>query len=277
MKRQRGSVELSLYFLLSRDVHAWLTRTSPLVATSKSLRAQPALWQEFSTLEDVDDSFAEQQWYLPSVVEQVLIEEDVSVDPYQLLDSLDMSTRTRQQALAALLETDAVKTFPAILTRDECCILQNYLLKNVEKELGIDNVDACPDWQINLDVDELVKLIGREAVDRLYEAPSLLEGKPIEELFQRVGIFIRVYERSAQGRPWMPFHSDGNAWTVNVALNDDEDFDGGRLLALTNGALQFLERHQGDATCHRGSVYHAVSAMKRGKRFSMLLFFHATA
>jgi hypothetical protein len=274
MKRPLRSVGQSLFLLLRRDVNAWLTRTSPRVITS--CQSQPALWQEFSTLGNIDDSFAEQQWYLPSIVERALIEEDVSVDPYQLLRSLDMSTQTRQQALSALSESDAVNTFPVVLTRDECYTLQTYLLKNVEKELGIDNVDACPDWQVNLDVDDLVKLIGQEAVCRLYEAPSLLEGKPIGEPFPRVGIFIRVYERSAQGRPWMPFHSDGNAWTVNVALNDDQDFEGGRLLALTNGALQVLERRQGDATCHRGSVYHAVSAMKTGKRYSMVLFFHAT-
>ncbi|CAB9530858.1 expressed unknown protein [Seminavis robusta] len=239
--------------------------------------AQTAFWQEFSTLDGIDEEFAEQQWYLPSVVERALIDEESSVNPHHLLQSLDMSTKTREQALGALAESDAIDTYSSILTRDECYILQTYLLKNVEKELGIDNVDDCADWQVNLDVEELERLIGSHAVDRLFQVPSLLEDDPAidnRSAFERVGIFIRVYERSPQGRPWMPFHSDGNAWTVNVALNDDADYEGGRLMALTDGALQVVERGQGDATCHRGSVYHAVSAMKRGKRYSMILFFH---
>jgi len=60
----------------------------------------------------------------------------------------------------------------------------------------------------------------------------------------------------------MPFHSNGNAYTCNVALCDDADFDGGRLLALTVGRLQEVGQGRGNATCHRGRVYHAVSAMK---------------
>ena len=91
--------------------------------------------------------------------------------------------------------------------------------------------------------------------------------------FERVGVFVRMYRTSM--RPWMPFHRDGNHWTVNVALNSDEDFVGGRLMALHNRELQIIGRGEGDATCHRGSVFHAVSAMRSGTRYSMILFFHA--
>lgn len=123
-----------------------------------------------------------------------------------------------------------------------------------------------------MEEDELIKLIGKQSLQRIYQIPSLLKGSPFA--FERVGIFLRVYERSPQGRPWMPFHSDGNAYTVNIALNNDDEFQGGRLLALADNALQLISRQQGDATCHAGSLYHAVSAMNSGRRYSMILFFH---
>jgi hypothetical protein len=62
----------------------------------------------------------------------------------------------------------------------------------MQKELGIDNVDECRDWQVNLDADDLVQLTVHEAVNRLFEAASLMEGEPIREPSQRVGIFVRV-------------------------------------------------------------------------------------
>eukprot|EP00957_Ditylum_brightwellii_P108344 8265634-Ditylum_brightwellii.AAC.1 len=79
--------------------------------------------------------------------------------------------------------------------------------------------------------------------------------------FRRIGIFLRMYR--ADARPWMPFHIDGNRWTVNVALRSDSEFEGGRLLALHDGKLQRILREEGDATCHRGSVVHGVSAIGR--------------
>ena len=51
--------------------------------------------------------------------------------------------------------------------------------QNVEKELGIDNVDECADWQVNLESGELAQLIGQDAVDRLWQVPSLLEGDDV--------------------------------------------------------------------------------------------------
>lgn len=245
---------------------------SACTCTKSKLRST-AFWQESdATLPDIDESFAEQQWYLPSIVERALIHQDVSVDAQQLLQALDMSGKTRQAAVEALSRDDNVQTFPGLLSRDECYTLQNYLWKHIHQQCGIDDVDQCADWQVNLEESDLVRLIGRETVAKLYQVPALLEGKPME--IQRVGIFLRVYERSPMGRPWMPFHSDGNDYTVNVALNNDSEFHGGRLLALTNNSLQILQRQQGDATGHSGSVYHAVSAMNKGTRYSMILFFH---
>ena len=63
-------------------------------------------------------------------------------------------------------------------------------------------------------------------------------------------------------------------FTVNIALTDDRDFVGGRLLALYQKGLKCVQRGEGDATCHAGSVCHAVSVMGSGTRYSLIIFLH---
>lgn len=227
--------------------------------------------------EDIDQSFVERQYMMPSIVERALLVNEESdsgsssVSPLELLDRLDMSPSERDDATNALRSHDSVVTVRSLLTAQECIKLRNYVRKQI-KDDGIDDVDGCPDWQVNLSEHKLQKIVGRDALERLWSVPRRLEGD--ESLsFERVGVFIRMYRTSM--RPWMPFHRDGNHWTVNVALNDDDEYRGGRLLALHDNQLQVIERQEGDVTCHRGRVFHGVSAMIDGTRYSMILFFHA--
>lgn len=78
----------------------------------------------------------------------------------------------------------------------------------------------------------------------------------------------------ASQRPWINFHCDISTFTANVALNDDTDFEGGRLLAILDGKLQIVPRLQGEATVHDANVYHAVSAMRTGVRYTLIVFFY---
>jgi hypothetical protein len=228
-----------------------------------------ASWEDnVVILEGIDEPFVKAQWMMSTIVERALIHQDSSVDPYLLMEKLDMSSNERQEAIASLERTDAIITRP-VLTSDECAKLRNFVRKQIQND-GIDQVDGCPDWQVNISEKKLTKIIGKGPKDRLWNVPSMLDPEVVGTEFDRVGIFIRMYERGT--RPWMPFHRDGNSWTVNVALNSD--FVGGRLLALHNRELQVLERQEGDATCHTDSVFHAVSAITEGTRFSMILFFH---
>ncbi|KAL7567828.1 hypothetical protein ACA910_000574 [Epithemia clementina (nom. ined.)] len=252
---------------------------------------------------DLDDAFVRSQWLMPSIVERVLIHQETdSVDPYELLSRLDMSDADRTLALQALQwntqnnnEQDAlhleplVKTQCGVLTKQECAKLRKFLDKRIVND-GMDNVDCCPDWQVNLTPHKLTKIIGPQAVDRLLKLPEQMFGRNNSTRvldvgddndsrffeYERVGIFIRLYERTK--RPWMPFHRDGNCWTVNVALNNATDYmlpirhsssfsgsgGGGRLVALYNGAVRRIDsddRQEGDATCHAGYIQHAVTAM----------------
>ena len=70
---------------------------------------------------------------------------------------------------------------------------------------------------------------------------------------------------------------DRSEITVNVALSDDAQHEGGRLIAIYDGEVRAIERREGEATLHPSSLMHAVSRMTSGKRYSLIIFFGRNA
>ena len=59
-----------------------------------------------------------------------------------------------------------------------------------------------------------------------------------------------------------------------MALSNDADIQGSRLLAMHDGAVQSIDgRSVGDVTIHSSSLLHAVSRVFGGTRYSLILFF----
>jgi hypothetical protein len=254
-------------YILAPLLAATESFTVPASKSSSRIRALPSTLLNDDDFSGIDDSFLQKRWLMPSIVERALLKQG-PVNPFELLERLDMSNLERSVALKALQSHDGLISVP-VLTKEECTKLKKFVMSEI-KDDGLDDVDGCPDWQVNVSDKKLSKIIGKGAVDRLYQLPSLLDPSALE--FDRVGIFIRMYQTGM--RPWMPFHRDDNQWTVNVALNSDYEFKGGQLMALHGEDLQIVERNEGDATCHKGSVFHGVSAMRGGVRYSMIMFFH---
>ena len=92
--------------------------------------------------------------------------------------------------------------------------------------------------------------------------------KPLE-------MFVRRY--TADTRPWIPFHCDRAAVTVNVALSDDAAHGGGRLIAVVDEAVAPIDRVEGEATVHSSKLLHAVTCMTSGVRYALIIFFPAGA
>ncbi|WBY09224.1 hypothetical protein PIB19_07770 [Sphingomonas sp. 7/4-4] len=90
-----------------------------------------------------------------------------------------------------------------------------------------------------------------------------------------ISIFLRVYSQDT--RRYIPFHADLCDYTVNIALNDDTELEGGRLLALDGATLRSLEREAGTAIVHAGNLVHGVTRIERGIRHSLILFLHSHA
>ena len=143
--------------------------------------------------------------------------------------------------------------------------------------------DSEPEYQLELSREELEMHIGIEAVAQLMAVPRHLlaqradamnsrqRAAPTSAPTYRHEIVVRRY--CSDKRPWMfEFHRDACAVTVNVALASDEDHCGGRLLLALSDGLAQLSRAEGDCTAHLSSVLHAVSAVKAGVRYSLLIF-----
>lgn len=104
-------------------------------------------------------------------------------------------------------------------------------------------------------------------------AAAEADGNPnAPEFVGQVEITVRRYAPGA--RPWVPFHHDRAACTVNVALADDMRHSGGRLLAYISGnGVSIVERAEGEVTAHGPELMHAVTRLVEGSRYSLILFF----
>lgn len=120
---------------------------------------------------------------------------------------------------------------------------------NVHWTTRIDSVDQAPDYQINLYPSDLRNIVGEAGYRRIWSIPLGLDGEaagcteeidPDDHGYKRVGIFLRKY--TTDTRPLIPFHVDTNYCTGNVAINADDDYEGGNLLVCTGGKVSKARR-----------------------------------
>jgi len=85
-------------------------------------------------------------------------------------------------------------------------------------------------------------------------------------------IALRRSEGDVKG--CIDFHCDGGyaSYTVQLTLNDDTEYDGGRLCYVTgNGKLSVPSRPAGTLTGHARDVLHGVTRLHRGIRYSLFV------
>lgn len=185
-----------------------------------------------------------------------------TINPKHLIDELGLGTAERLAAEQGLASDDAVLRAQNSLTPEQCAELRQAVDR--EWRTAPDSVDGAPDIQLNLDVDKLHELIGVAATNMLFELPVTFAntvhkresrndsesgacatstfGDEEKAIFTALEdrnpeIFVRRY--TPEERPWNPFHTDASALTVNVALGNDADFQGGKLLACYGGAVSW--------------------------------------
>jgi hypothetical protein len=160
-------------------------------------------------------------------------------------------------------------TQDAVLDIEQCETLRRYAEAHITSVVP-DTVDDLPEYQVNLTEGDLQHLVGRDSAKTLLRMPEAISA-PAGEMADRIEVFLRKY--SPRTRPFIAFHSDICSYTVNVALNDAESVDGGKLLVLYDGALREVSRRPGTATVHAGDLVHGVSRIGQGERYALILFF----
>ena len=224
--------------------------------------------------------FQSQAQRMPELTRRLLLhgEDGTTVAAVDLLEELQLPDEILEDAHRGLASSQAVLRKPAVLSASACKVLRSAV--DAESQAKVDSVDGAPDHQLNLSRQRLEEMIGEAAVADLWrlaadyvaaaddtlesEAPAAAPAAaPLAELAPR--IFIRRYAPST--RPWNPFHTDTSAVTINVALNDDADFAGGRLLCCYDGSVRVVERTEGEATIHAATLLHGVSLLTSGVRY----------
>jgi hypothetical protein len=133
--------------------------------------------------------------------------------------------------------------------------VRRYADEKYQRALEAGKTDVS-DFKIELTSSELEALIGKGP---LLELQAIFD-KPVSE--------ILIRRCSAHGQ-FIKFHTDVSKRTLQVALNGEEDYVGGRLIFATNGALYAPQRPEGTVTIHHNDIAHGVSVLESGTRYGL--------
>jgi hypothetical protein len=135
-----------------------------------------------------------------------------------------------------------------LLERSQCA----RLVEELDSRCGAD-----VDFKLSLREDELAHMIGLVKLQWL--ASFLPRG------------FNRIYLRRcvAHGK-CIRFHVDEALWTMQIPLNDPEEYQGGRLTyAAKDGSLICPHRAAGTGTIHDNATVHGVTTLEGGVRYGL--------
>ena len=104
--------------------------------------------------------------------------------------------------------------------------------------------------------DELIKLIGENSF------------KALEKTFGDSYNEIVLRRCSAHGK-FINFHTDVSLKTMQLAVNGDNEYFGGRLIYLSKDKLEATGRPAGTITIHNNKIVHGVSILKSGTRYGL--------
>ena len=160
--------------------------------------------------------------------------------------------------------TALIKELGGSLSAAPMCDPDTVLLDAASRSGLISYADArfletpCEDLVVTLSEETARSLVGEEA----FEALSRVFSAPID--------VVKLRRCSAVGKCVM-FHTDYSLRTMQIALNGDEEYEGGRLVFATCEGLVAPRRPAGTATIHDGRTVHGVTRFEAGVRYGFFL------
>ena len=117
-------------------------------------------------------------------------------------------------------------------------------------------MEDIEDLKITITRNRLCEMIGEDAIAEL------------EALFGQDYSEIVIRRCQAHGK-FINFHTDVSRKTLQLTLNSDTEYEGGRLVFATDGKLVIPERLAGTVTIHHNDIVHGVSLLKSGVRYGL--------
>mmetsp|Transcript_10137 Transcript_10137/g.15009 ORF Transcript_10137/g.15009 Transcript_10137/m.15009 type:complete len:455 (-) Transcript_10137:858-2222(-) len=129
------------------------------------------------------------------------------------------------------------------------------------------------DVQEVLTDDHLTDLIGEESMASLRRAFVARDGRQHNMVkLRRVEAMPACQSYCSNNSSGLiGWHTDFARRTLQVALNSDDEYEGGRLMYATMNGLHIPQRQAGCATLHESSIAHGVSEMTAGCRYGLFL------
>merc|ERR1712217_174605 len=114
------------------------------------------------------------------------------------------------------------------------------------------------DFKVVLSTQKLISLVG---LNQYFKLVAFFGKEPDEIVVRRC---------QAHGR-CINFHIDHSKRVMQVALNSDKEYRGGRLVFATNAGLEIPTRNVGTVTLHHNDMVHGVTKLEDGIRYGLFL------
>jgi ubiquitin C len=146
------------------------------------------------------------------------------------------------------------------------------ILSNVQCAALIDLIDErhiqrpADDLRITLTKDQLVAAVGEASfadLEAVFGGPTTYDTIRMRRV---VGDSL-----GGTGGKSVPFHTDFARRTMQVALNGDDEYEGGRLVFATKDGFVVPSRPVGSITIHDRRSVHGVTGLVRGARYGLFL------
>eukprot|EP00035_Acanthoeca_spectabilis_P031066 m.12365 g.12365 ORF g.12365 m.12365 type:complete len:811 (-) comp4539_c0_seq2:111-2543(-) len=183
------------------------------------------------------------------------------VNPKKLAGATPKVAASLAKQVGGSLASPAVIQLPAsaTLNADERAAVIEYIDAHYYGTLAVspEQQTGASDLRLPLTKDKLIELVGTSAVKRLAVA------------FDGVVNTMKLRRVTAENGKCVPFHTDFSLRTMQVALNGDDEYTGGRLVFLTSRGFEQPTRPAGSATIHTATVAHGVTALTSGVRYGL--------
>jgi hypothetical protein len=123
------------------------------------------------------------------------------------------------------------------------------------------------DVLVTIGLEQLGAVVGVSTAEKLVA----FFAKSAGDITEGSVLLIKLRRVEAQGK-WIHFHTDTHSKrTMQIALNGEDEYEGGRLLFATGAGFILPHRPAGGVTIHSGGIVHGVNAMVSGVRYGLYL------